>query len=326
MTDLYGEISNLGESRDSPIEAFSVAILLCTYNGAQFLVSQLESIESQDHSNWFVVASDDGSSDQTLEILLKYQAKWPSGRLIIRSGPKKGYCQNFLFLACDPDIKADYYAFSDQDDVWLPTKLNVALKNITQSQELAKAYLYCGRTTYVDENLRKVGVSPLFTFPKTFRNALVQSVAGGNTMVFNQKTKEYLEKVGPVNHLSHDWWLYQLVTGVGGVVLYDSEAQVLYRQHKDAVIGGSNSILASLERISLIFKGRIREWSEINIAILSSIKPLLNIGSLETLELFKRMRNASIRDRLRLLEVAGLYRQTRRGTISLILATLLKKI
>jgi glycosyltransferase involved in cell wall biosynthesis len=326
VTDLYGEISNLGESRDSPIEAFSVAILLCTYNGAQFLVSQLESIESQDHSNWFVVASDDGSSDQTLEILLKYQAKWPSGRLIIRSGPKKGYCQNFLFLACDPDIKADYYAFSDQDDVWLPTKLNVALKNITQSQELAKAYLYCGRTTYVDENLRKVGVSPLFTFPKTFRNALVQSVAGGNTMVFNQKTKEYLEKVGPVNHLSHDWWLYQLVTGVGGVVLYDSEAQVLYRQHKDAVIGGSNSILASLERISLIFKGRIREWSEINIAILSSIKPLLNIGSLETLELFKRMRNASIRDRLRLLEVAGLYRQTRRGTISLILATLLKKI
>lgn len=326
MIDLYNKNSDLLATPEDHTQKFSVAILLCTYNGARFLVSQLESIESQHHENWFVVASDDGSTDQTLEILKEYQSRWPEGKLAIRGGPQKGFCQNFLSLACDDRIKADYYAFCDQDDVWLPTKLTTAMRSILKNQKSDEAYLYCGRTTYVDEKLRKVGISPLFPLPKTFRNALVQSVAGGNTMVFNHQTKEYLEKVGLVNHLSHDWWLYQLVTGVGGVVVYDTESQVLYRQHKEALVGGNSSIFAGLERISLVLKGRLREWNDVNIAALDSIRLLLTQSSQETLELFKKMRDASISDRLRLLKVAGLYRQTRRGTVSLLLATFMKKI
>ena len=99
-----------------------VAILLCTYNGAQFLAEQLDSLEAQVHQNWVVIASDDGSTDQTLEILRQYQAKWSPRKLTIRSGPQKGFCQNFLSLTADPEIRADYYAFCDQDDVWLPNK------------------------------------------------------------------------------------------------------------------------------------------------------------------------------------------------------------
>jgi glycosyltransferase involved in cell wall biosynthesis len=73
-----------------------VAIMLCTYNGAKFLAEQLDSLETQTHQNWLIIASDDGSTDQTLEILQQYQAKWPSGKLAIRSGPQKGFCQNFF--------------------------------------------------------------------------------------------------------------------------------------------------------------------------------------------------------------------------------------
>ena len=221
MIDLFDE--NLSLDPITSIEAASgvaplVAILLCTYNGERFLAEQLDSLEAQTHQNWVLVVSDDGSKDATVDILLKYQAKWPQGKMTIRNGPQKGFCQNFLSLACDPQIQAGYFAFCDQDDLWLPTKLAVALKNITKNQEANEPYVYCGRTIYVDENLRKVGCSQLFSFPRTFRNALIQSIAGGNTMVFNPKTKEYLEKAGPVNHPSHDWWLYQLVTAVGGVV------------------------------------------------------------------------------------------------------------
>jgi len=304
-----------------------VAIFLCTFNGERFLRQQLDSLESQTHSNWILIVSDDGSTDRTMDVLLEYQANWQQGRIIIRNGPQKGFCHNFLSLACDSQIRADYYAFCDQDDVWLPTKLAVALDNINKNQKNDEAYVYCGRTSYVDENLRKVGISPLFSYPKNFRNALIQSVAGGNTMVFNQKVKAYLEKAGLVDHPTHDWWVYQLVTGVGGVVFYDPNPQVLYRQHQDALVGGNSSFLAGLQRVwRLFFEGQLKKWGDMNIVALFSIKPMLTQSSQETLELYDKMRNSHLGDRLRLIEVAGLYRQTWPGTISLILASMMKKI
>ena len=307
---------------DAPL----VAILLCTYNGARFLAEQLDSLESQTHQNWVVVASDDGSTDQTLEILQQYKAKWPPGKLTIRSGPQKGFCQNFLSLACDSEIKADYFAFCDQDDVWLPTKLEAALANIIANQSVNVPYLYCGRTNYVNANLKPCGMSPLFVFPPSFRNALVQSIAGGNTMVFNHPAKNLIDKVGVVDVPSHDWWLYQLISGVEGVVFYDKVPQLLYRQHEFALIGGNNSIPAKMERIWMLFQGRFQKWNTQNINALKQANHLLAKNNQEILRLFNIMRGAKLKDRFRLMEVCGLYRQTKRGTFSLFLAALIKKI
>ena len=303
-----------------------VAILMGTKNGERFIIDQLKSLENQTHKNWILIASDDGSSDETLEILKTYQEKWAAGKLIIRLGPQKGYCVNFLSLACDPDIKANYYAFCDQDDVWLPEKLTSALNNIAKNEQKGTPYIYCGRTIYVNKNLKIIGCSPLFVYPRTFRNALIQCIAGGNTMVFNGEVKNILEKVGIVEHPSHDWWLYQLITGVGGIVFYDPVAQVLYRQHINSVVGGNYTILSSFKRLVMLFQGRFYRWSCVNIAILSDIKSILTHGNIETLEIFIIMRGAKLKDRFRLMEVAGLYRQTWRGTISLLIAAIFKKI
>jgi len=303
-----------------------VAILLCTYNGERFLCEQLESLKSQTHENWFVVASDDGSKDQTLGILQDYQARWPHGKLIIRSGLQKGFCQNFLSLACDQSISADFYAFCDQDDVWLPTKLEVALMGINKNNEFDQPYVYCGRTEYVDEELKTIGFSPLFSLPRTFPNALIQSIAGGNTMVFNVKAKEYLEKAGLVNHPSHDWWLYQLITGVGGVVFYDPEPQVLYRQHGKSIVGANNTLLAKLKRICMVLQGQFYNWSEMNIAALSKVEHFLILSNKEKLDIFKRNRIGSLNKRLIMFMSVGLYRQTKLGTVNMIFAALIKKI
>jgi len=322
MTDFIDKNPNLGGSSSVPL----VAILLCSSNGARFLAEQLDSLEAQTHQNWVVFASDDGSTDQTLEILQQYQAKWPSGKLSIRSGPQKGFCQNFLSLACDPSIQADYYAFCDQDDVWLPEKLTVALENIAINQQADVPYLYCGRTKYVNENLKPCGMSPLFVFPPSFRNALVQSIAGGNTMVFNQAAKLLLEKVGPVDVPSHDWWMYQLVSGVEGIVFYDPKPYVLYRQHEFALVGGNNSFPAKMERVWMLLQGRFQGWNTKNIATLNQVNHLLVKNHQEILKMFETLRGARLKDRFRLMEVCGLYRQTRRGTFSLFLAALIKKI
>jgi glycosyltransferase involved in cell wall biosynthesis len=290
------------------------------------LAEQLDSLEAQTHQNWVVFASDDGSTDQTLEILQQYQAKWPAGKLTILSGPQKGFCQNFLSLACDANIEANYYAFCDQDDVWLPNKLSVALDNIASNQEEGEPYLYCGRTKYVDENLNPRGMSPLFVFPPSFRNALVQSIAGGNTMVFNQAAKLLLEKVGPVDVPSHDWWLYILVTGSGGNVLYDKMGYIHYRQHDESLVGGNNTFYAKTKRLIMVFQGRFQNWNKKNIAALVRKSDLLSESNYEVLSWFNKIGSARLIDRLRILGVCGLYRQTRLGTISLYIATVLNKL
>ena len=322
MTNFIENNISLAPNSYAPL----VAILLCTYNGARFLAEQLDSLESQIHQNWIVIASDDGSTDQTLEILQQYQNKWPSGKLTIRSGPQKGFCQNFLSLACDPEIKADYYAFCDQDDVWLPAKLEVALANTIANESVDVPSLYCGRTKYVTKNLKPCGMSPLFVFPPSFRNALVQSIAGGNTMVFNLASKNLIEKVGAVDVPSHDWWLYQLVSGVEGIVFYDKVPQLLYRQHDFALVGGNNSFPAKMERVWMLLQGRFQKWNTQNIYALKLVNHLLVKNHQEILKMFELLRGAGIKDRFRLMEVCGLYRQTRRGTFSLFLANLINKI
>ena len=322
MTDFIGENIPVAPNSDAPL----VAILLCTYNGAQFLAEQLDSLETQTHQNWVVIASDDGSTDQTLEILRQYQAKWPAGKLTIRSGPQKGFCQNFLSLACDPIIQADYYAFCDQDDVWLPAKLEVALANIIGNQSVDVPYLYCGRTKYVTENLKPCGMSPLFVFPPSFRNALVQSIAGGNTMIFNQAAKNLIEKVGIVDVPSHDWWLYQLFSGVEGGIFYDHVPYLLYRQHKFALVGGNNSFPAKVERVWLLLQGRFQGWNSKNVGALIQVENELEKNNKKILRMFDLLRRSRLKDRIRLMGVCGLYRQTRRGTLSLFAAVLINKI
>ena len=306
-----------------------VAILMGVKNGARFLPEQLDSLIAQTHQNWVLIVSDDGSTDDSLQILKAYQAKCPAGKLIIKEGPKSGFCANFLSLACDPGIKADYYAFCDQDDVWLPGKLERAIANIAMYQvhrDVIVPYLYCGRTTYVYIDLSHIGLSPLFVFPAKFRNALVQSIAGGNTMVFNQETKSALEKVGVVDVPSHDWWLYLLVSGIGGEVYYDKVPQILYRQHNDSIVGENRSFGSKCFRAYTLLRGRFRNWNTKNIEGLCVVNGMLTEDNQEILRLFKLMRSAKLIDRFRLMEVCGLYRQTWRGTMTLCLAALLKKI
>ena len=297
-----------------------------TLNGAKFLSAQLDSLMAQRHTNWRLIASDDGSTDDTVAILERYQQVWGADRLDIRVGPRQGFAQNFLSLACDPSIQADFYAFCDQDDIWLADKLTVAVAFLSQQSKQKSPYVYCSRTQYVSETLVPGKQSPLFSYPRTFRNALVQSIAGGNTMVFNQGAKGLLEKAGLVDVIAHDWWVYLLVEAAEGRVFYDATPQILYRQHPAAAIGGNLSTFARFERIKWLLLGRFRAWNDQNIAALQKNRHLISEANLETLDHFVRIRGSHLLHRFRMIEVCGLYRQSWRGTISLYLAALIQKI
>ena len=108
----------------------SVLILMGTFNGEKYIREQLDSIAAQSHKNWRLVMSDDGSTDRTLEIARRWAEEVGEDRVDIVDGPRQGFAQNFLSMACDPSLNADFYAFCDQDDVWMPRKLEVALSHL----------------------------------------------------------------------------------------------------------------------------------------------------------------------------------------------------
>ena len=174
--------------------AARVAILMCTKNGAAFIDEQLKSIAEQTHENWILIVSDDGSEDGTVGKLKEFSESHPH-KVIIRSGPDSGVCANFLSLANDPTIDADYLAFSDQDDIWHRDKLQRALSWLAAVPRQTPG-MYCGRTELMTIDGKSYGFSPLFTGTPAFQNALVQSLAGGNTMVFNRAAKKILEEAG----------------------------------------------------------------------------------------------------------------------------------
>ena len=296
-----------------------VAILMGTCNGARFLRGQLDSIAAQSHRDWTLFVSDDGSTDATRAILAAFAAG-QGGRVVVRPGPCRGFAANFLGLAGDQGIRADYYAFADQDDLWHPGRLARGLARLG-ALPAERPALYGGRTRLIGEDGAPRGLSPEFRAPPGFSNALVQSIAGGNTMLFNRGVKRLLEAVPDVAVVAHDWWLYQLVSGAGGAVIYDPEPFVDYRQHPGNLIGGNQGVLAKGERLRLLMAGRMAEWTDVNLAALEAALEVLTPEARAKVALMRRARGRGLWRRLALMRRLALYRQTRAGTLSLWLAT-----
>ncbi|MDR1530113.1 MAG: glycosyltransferase family 2 protein [Burkholderiales bacterium] len=304
----------------------SVAILLCTYNGEAFLREQLRSVKEQTWTNWRLWVSDDGSQDNTLRLLQDAKQEW-NEHVEILYGPKKGYATNFLALTNYHEIEADYYAFCDQDDIWFADKLENALKALENMPEETPA-LYCSRTELINEDGAKIGLSPNFTKKPSFANALVQSIGGGNTMVFNGATRRLLRYAGAdIDVPSHDWWTYLLVSGCDGVVVFDTKPSVQYRQHRNNQMGSNNSITAQLTRMNRLFSGDFRDWNKRNLKALNQVHNLLTAENQQTLNDFAKISDApSFFLRLICFLRSGVYRQTLLGNLGILAAALSGKL
>lgn len=313
-------------SADTPQEAAEVAILMCTYNGASFLREQLDSFAAQTLSNWTLYVSDDASTDATRLVLAEYQERWGVDRLKVFDGPCQGFAKNFISLLKRPQVQADFYAFSDQDDIWFFDKLERSLAHLVPITP-EKPALYCSRTQLVDSARNAAGYSPLFTRPPSFQNALVQSLAGANTMMINQRARELLVQLPEsATVVAHDWLAYLLVTGCGGIALYDAQASLEYRQHGDNLIGANNTVKDRLNRLRKMLSGRFVKWNDANLQILETMSPLLTQENRAILAQFEQGRRLGLAARLCALRRSGVYRQTFVGNITLMIAALLARI
>lgn len=310
----------------------SCTIVLASYNGAAFLAEQLDSFAAQEGVDWRVLVSDDGSKDATPAILARYQTAWPQGRLSQIPGPKRGIVANFLHLLKHLPPETQYAALSDQDDVWFKDKLARATHALARLPAGQPA-LYCAATRICAEDLTPVGPSAHFTKPPHFRNALVQSIGGGNTMVMNaaalaltQAAIQDIETAGADLPAMHDWWLYQLISGAGGVILRDPEPVLDYRQHGGNAIGANTGFTAQLHRWAMIMGRRYAGWNQQNLSALGASGARLTPEAQSVLSEYATACRAPLPARLAALRRSGVYRQSGVGTAALYLACLLGRI
>lgn len=291
-----------------------VNVLLTTHNGAKFLRNQLESIDAQSWPEIRVTVRDDGSTDGTDELL----EEWARGKhhVTLLRGTRLGVTRNFFTLLASSDDDSEYFAFSDQDDVWLPTKVERAVEalRVCRTDEPA---MYCTRLEFVDENLGHLGYSSV---PRRlgFANAVVENIATGCTLVLNRCARQLVCERLPEKALIHDWWCY-LVLSAFGKVIYDGRPSIRYRQHASNLTGGTPSTLELFGRRFLRFlryekgrplvSGQAAEFKR-------CFGDLLSVSDKETLDRFLSVRG-KLGDRIFYSAVMDVWRQSWMDTVIL---------
>ena len=221
----------------------SVLVLMSTYNGERFLREQIDSILNQKGVNVHLLVRDDGSSDKTREILKEYEKE---GRIRWYYGKNLGAAYSFLDLI-KKSGKEDYYAFSDQDDIWDSNKLISAVKVLEQYKTNEIILYSCSsRLIYQDEKVLKENnnIKPV----TTFIDSLIHNNNQGCTMVFGQKLKDILIQYNGKNLLMHDDLTLKVCLALGGEVYKDVNAYMGYRQHGNNAIGVKEGLIKSLKR------------------------------------------------------------------------------
>lgn len=307
-----------------------VGILMATYNGAENLDAQLDSFAAQSHGDWQLLVSDDGSTDTTRTRLADFALK-QSHTVEILEGPRLGAAANFMSLLkrAPGHLPAhSWLAFSDQDDVWLPARLARGVAALQALPDPAQPALFCSRTWVVDHDLGNRRLSSAWPHPPGFLNALVQNIAAGNTILLNAAGADLLMalagEVGPV--VMHDWWAYQMISGAGGLVVHDDEPVLLYRQHASNEVGANTGLKAKRQRLYRMLRGDFRDWNDINIAALQVARGRLTPSARAQLDAFEALRKRGVVGRVRGVRHLKLYRQSRAGMASLIVAACLGRL
>jgi glycosyltransferase involved in cell wall biosynthesis len=208
-----------------------VAVLMSTYNGSRYVGEQLTSILAQMPDDGILLVRDDGSSDNTITRI----EALADPRIHLVRGPNVGFAHSFLTLLAAAPATAQMVMFSDQDDIWLPGKIDRAWQHLLHLGE--QPGLYCSAQTLTDEALTPLQVTPPWPRGPSFQSALAENIVTGCTAALNQRAVMLLKEAGVAAGVRfHDWWFYLVVSAFGTVVV-DDQPTLLYRQHAANVIG-----------------------------------------------------------------------------------------
>lgn len=302
-----------------------IRILMCTHNGARYLREQLDSFLAQTHADWSLWISDDASTDATPGILSEFRQAHPQRDIRLLRGPGRGGTENFLRLLAQSGPGDGLVALSDQDDVWLPDKLERAARAMAAASRSPQPVAYGAGWFVTDENLRSPRRSRPAPRGPSFGNALVQNVLSGHSLVLNDAARRLVAETGrpPAGIACHDWWIYLRVAGAGGRMILDDAPVLCYRQHGDNAMGANIGLRSRLRRLALLFGGDYARWIDGNARALAGRQRDLTPEHREILARFLAARAGGGLARARAWRALGIHRQSRLETLVLLAAAVL---
>lgn len=283
-------------------------VLISTYNGEQYIDQQIKSVIEQTHNHVDILIRDDGSTDQTSVKLSQWTKQ--TDRITLIKSNNVGVVSSFMHLIQEASDDYDYYCFCDQDDVWLPNKVNNAVTMLAEYQIPA---MVCTATQMVDTELNMLNIWPYEpSKPISFNNAVIENIAVGATITFNKGAMKLLKdkNIDPSKLIMHDWWVY-LVVSAFGVVLFDPNPSIFYRQHTSNLVGGNRSLVHKwIKRLKILYvSSRFKSLKEQALEFYKHYKYQLSNDHREQLELFVSDRN-SLQLRVNFVKKSKLYRQS----------------
>lgn len=218
-----------------------IEILVATYNGEKYISQQLDSLLNQTIEDYRILVRDDGSKDGTVDILKEYERKYPD-KVVLIQDDLKGGSSAANFMALTSHATADYVCYCDQDDFWMPEKLE---KSLIEMQILetrtgtGKPCLVFGDYEAVDENLNSMNYdsskNQVAKLHLEFNRLLVQNYVTGCLMMLNKPLYSLLGEYSDDIEM-HDWWAALLASSLGGISHFDATI-MKYRQHGGNVVG-----------------------------------------------------------------------------------------
>lgn len=230
-----------------------VLVMLSSYFGERYIQDQIDSILCQQNVEVSLIVRDDGSKDGTCEIVQKNAVNDPRIRLI--RGDNIGFRRSFFELLLNAPLNYDYYAFSDQDDIWESDKLSRAVDFLETTK--ADVKLYASGLKVVDEKLNFKYLNSFSKLRITYGSALSRQRLAGCTMVFNTgllnccRRFRITESMG--NLFSHDAAVYYICLSCGGQVVFDPESRILFRRHIGTVTEHGKGFLKRVESVTNVF-------------------------------------------------------------------------
>ena len=222
------------------IEFPHIAVLMSAYNGRQYIEEQIDSIRRQKNVAVHLIIRDDGSKDNTTDIINKYKELHPDFDIKLVEGNNVGYVESFFKLvdiALSSCPACDYFAFSDHDDVWMEDKLCVAYNTILNAGfDETEPALYCANALMVDSNLQEIGPFRDNIPEITKESCLIQNIVTGCTTLFNKRAAQLFVENKIPDIVVHDQFLYIICTLLGHT-LYDPVPHILYRHHGSNQVG-----------------------------------------------------------------------------------------